>query len=167
MFQSYKKFVNSSSLVLEVGASTTDRTRDLASICRRLIGIEYLPPRLPKSLGNITYKLGDWQHLTEIVKKETIDIVISSHVIEHIPDDKLALNETYKILKPGGIALINTPNRNRLVRKIIEIFTGKRVFSLLGNISVNMIITIWNNFSALLLFITMKLYLSSSVFIPA
>ena len=69
-----------------------------------------------------------WQKLTKFIPKESIDIVISSHTIEHIPDDLRAINEIYKVLKPGGRAIINTPNRKRLTRAIMEVFTGERKF---------------------------------------
>lgn len=39
------------------------------------------------------------------------DIVVSFQVIEHIEDDALFLNEIHRVLKPGGTALITTPNR--------------------------------------------------------
>jgi SAM-dependent methyltransferase len=37
--------------------------------------------------------------------------VVSFQVIEHIQDDRLFLQEIHRVLKPGGIALITTPNR--------------------------------------------------------
>lgn len=37
------------------------------------------------------------------------DIIICSHVLEHVMDDKLALSEMFRILKPGGKALIQVP----------------------------------------------------------
>ena len=39
----------------------------------------------------------------------TFDFIICSHVLEHVPDDRKALNEFYRILKPDGIALIMIP----------------------------------------------------------
>lgn len=39
------------------------------------------------------------------------DLVVSFQVIEHIKDDVLFLQEIYRVLKPGGTALITTPNR--------------------------------------------------------
>ncbi len=48
--------------------------------------------------------------LTDIdIADHTFDVVISSHVLEHILDDKKALSEIYRILKPGGWALILVP----------------------------------------------------------
>jgi 2-polyprenyl-3-methyl-5-hydroxy-6-metoxy-1,4-benzoquinol methylase len=41
----------------------------------------------------------------------TYDSVVSFQVIEHIENDALYLQEIQRVLKPGGIALITTPNR--------------------------------------------------------
>lgn len=38
------------------------------------------------------------------------DVVVSFQVIEHIKDDRLFLEELYRVLKPGGQAIISTPN---------------------------------------------------------
>lgn len=37
------------------------------------------------------------------------DTVICSHVLEHVPDDHAALGELHRVLRPGGVALIQTP----------------------------------------------------------
>lgn len=38
------------------------------------------------------------------------DTIVSFQVIEHIPNDRLFLQEIYRMLKPGGKAIISTPN---------------------------------------------------------
>lgn len=42
---------------------------------------------------------------------DSFDSVISFQVIEHINDDVFFLKEIHRVLRPGGIALITTPNR--------------------------------------------------------
>ncbi len=44
------------------------------------------------------------------IDDDSYDTIISFQVIEHIEDDKLFVAEIKRILKPGGIALISTPN---------------------------------------------------------
>ena len=39
----------------------------------------------------------------------SFDIVICSHVLEHIPEDRAAMAEVLRILKPGGMALLLVP----------------------------------------------------------
>lgn len=47
------------------------------------------------------------------VPDNTFDYVVSFQVIEHIPDDKLFVQELQRVLKPGGLLLLTTPNRLR------------------------------------------------------
>ena len=39
------------------------------------------------------------------------DIVVSSEVIEHTPEPEKAIKEIFRVLKPGGIMVLSTPNR--------------------------------------------------------
>lgn len=45
------------------------------------------------------------------LKDNTYDFVVSFQVIEHIQNDELFLREIHRVLKPGGTALLTTPNR--------------------------------------------------------
>ena len=42
----------------------------------------------------------------------TYDSIVSFQVIEHIQNDALFLKEIHRVLKPGGVALLTTPNRS-------------------------------------------------------
>mgnify|MGYP006330060263 CR=1 FL=1 len=37
------------------------------------------------------------------------DIILCNHVLEHIPDDKKAMEELYRVLKPGGMGIFQIP----------------------------------------------------------
>jgi len=39
----------------------------------------------------------------------SFDFILCSHVLEHIPDDRAAMMEMYRLLRPAGIALIQVP----------------------------------------------------------
>lgn len=45
---------------------------------------------------------------------EAFDVIICNHVLEHIEDDKLAMRELYRVLKPGGMAILQVPISNVL-----------------------------------------------------
>jgi SAM-dependent methyltransferase len=44
------------------------------------------------------------------LEDNSFDVVISFQVIEHIEDDKQFLKEIHRVLRPGGKAIITTPN---------------------------------------------------------
>jgi ubiquinone/menaquinone biosynthesis C-methylase UbiE len=128
LLKTYKKLVKPNFTILEIGASTPSRTKDLSKFCKKVIGIEYHKNRLLKKNENIEYILGDWQKLNKILKANSIDLAVSSHTIEHIPNDVKALNQLYRVLKLNKHSIITTPNRKRLTRSIIEIFKPERQF---------------------------------------
>jgi SAM-dependent methyltransferase len=37
------------------------------------------------------------------------DIILCNHVLEHIPDDTKAMQELYRVLKPGGMGILQIP----------------------------------------------------------
>jgi SAM-dependent methyltransferase len=39
----------------------------------------------------------------------TYDFILCNHVLEHIPDDLKAMEELYRVLKPGGTAILQVP----------------------------------------------------------
>ncbi|WP_109299818.1 class I SAM-dependent methyltransferase [Aquimarina sp. AU474] len=42
-------------------------------------------------------------------KDNQYDIIFCNHVLEHIPDDTKAMQEMYRVLKPGGMAILQIP----------------------------------------------------------
>lgn len=37
------------------------------------------------------------------------DVILCSHVLEHVPDDRKAIGELYRVLQPGGWAILQVP----------------------------------------------------------
>lgn len=42
-------------------------------------------------------------------ENNTYDIIFCNHVLEHITDDKKAMEEIFRVLKPGGMAILQIP----------------------------------------------------------
>jgi SAM-dependent methyltransferase len=42
-------------------------------------------------------------------KDNEFDVILCNHVLEHIPDDTKAIQELYRILKPGGMGIFQIP----------------------------------------------------------
>ncbi|PIP21790.1 MAG: hypothetical protein COX39_01105 [Candidatus Nealsonbacteria bacterium CG23_combo_of_CG06-09_8_20_14_all_40_13] len=132
LVDTYQSIISPNNVVVEIGSSTAHRTLELSRHCRNLIGIEKFPERISHNLSsgknNIRIINTDWYKLSKVVPLGSINIVVASHVIEHVKNDVRCLNETFKVLKRGGYLLFNTPNRKRLTRSVIELFTGERKF---------------------------------------
>ena len=43
------------------------------------------------------------------VESDSVDFFICSHVLEHVPDDKAAMRELYRILRPSGAGIAMVP----------------------------------------------------------
>ena len=43
------------------------------------------------------------------MQENYFDLVICYHVLEHVPDDKKAMSELFRVLKKGGTALLQVP----------------------------------------------------------
>lgn len=47
-----------------------------------------------------------------IVSGDAFDLVMANHILEHIPDDRAALANIFRMVRPGGLALITVPVRS-------------------------------------------------------
>jgi 2-polyprenyl-3-methyl-5-hydroxy-6-metoxy-1,4-benzoquinol methylase len=70
--------------------------------------IDYLKKKYPDA----TFLSINLPPLTSLADN-AYDVVISFQVIEHISDDHSFLREIHRVLKPGGTALLTTPNRSQ------------------------------------------------------
>ena len=43
----------------------------------------------------------------------TFDFLLCNHVLEHVPDDGAAMREMFRVLRPGGTAVISVPGPSR------------------------------------------------------
>lgn len=65
------------------------------------------------------------------------DSIVSFQVIEHIKEDKQYLEEIHRVLKPGGVAVITTPNRPLSLTRNpwhVREYTSKELENLAGSI---------------------------------
>jgi 2-polyprenyl-3-methyl-5-hydroxy-6-metoxy-1,4-benzoquinol methylase len=49
------------------------------------------------------------RHLWFAFEDNQYDVILCNHVLEHIPDDTKAMQELYRVLKPGGMAILQIP----------------------------------------------------------
>ena len=82
------------------------------------IAPEYLLKKSISALSNISYLSADLQPHEAMVQMDITDIqyednafdmILCSHVLEHVPNDAKAMRELCRVLKPGGWAILHVP----------------------------------------------------------
>ncbi len=99
--------------VLEVGCGEgrgIDRVLPKAKSYTAIDKIEEVIGRLRSKYPTGKFLSGNIPPLSPFASN-TFDVVITFQVIEHIENDDLFLQEIHRVLKPGGLAIITTPNR--------------------------------------------------------
>ncbi|HVV75210.1 MAG TPA: methyltransferase domain-containing protein [Mycobacteriales bacterium] len=76
----------------------------LAEWLRKQPGVRHVSGDLGERPADLRY---DLQRMP--LHDETVDVLIASHVLEHIPDDRVAMAEIRRVLKPGGSAVLLVP----------------------------------------------------------
>jgi len=97
--------------VLELGCGEgrgIDLISPKASSYLGLDKIEVIINRLKNKYPKLNFESGSFPPVQ--IKDNSFDTIVTFQVIEHIKHDRLFLEEIYRLLKPGGTALISTPN---------------------------------------------------------
>ena len=71
---------------------------------RALNNLEYITSDLESPIADVKADICDLPF-----EDESFDIIFCNHVLEHIPDDTKAMQELYRVLKPGGFGIFQIP----------------------------------------------------------
>ena len=97
--------------VLDIGTSAEYIQSWLSADVKSLTSVDVIDERKEKK----GYKFKQVADARLPFNDESFDIVISSHVIEHIPSQQMHLDEVNRVLKPGGIVYLSTPSRMAII----------------------------------------------------
>jgi len=97
-------------LILENGCGVGMYVEHLAPFGGTVIGLEYDFERAREAHVNSPHILNAAGEKTPLLSS-TFDLILSHEVIEHVQDDRAAIHEMLRVLKPGGRVIIFCPNR--------------------------------------------------------
>jgi ubiquinone/menaquinone biosynthesis C-methylase UbiE len=112
--------------ILDIGCGNGQLLYQFKDKFQQLIGLEYSSHRLEQAKVN----LKDFNFLAiqgsaedmEQIETSSIDRIISADTIEHIPDIYAATAEMFRVLKPGGYLVVNTPNIAFIKKRVLLLF---------------------------------------------
>jgi O-antigen biosynthesis protein len=102
-------------LVLDAGCGTAYGSRLLAGGgAREVVGVDIARAVLETVAGampaSVRLQTGDLRQLD--FEDDTFELVVCFEVIEHVADPFAMLDELIRVLAPGGLLLVSSPNRN-------------------------------------------------------
>ncbi len=97
--------------LLDLGCGDGNHLPFLQKYAERLYASDYNPIRLARTARRglpVSLFMGDICDFP--CRDNFFDVIFFNHVIEHIPADTQALKTLQRILKPGGLLILGTPN---------------------------------------------------------
>jgi SAM-dependent methyltransferase len=71
---------------------------------RKMQNLDYVSADLDSPRADVWFDICAIPYLAD-----SFDVVLCSHVLEHVPDDRLAMRELCRVMKPGGWGIIQVP----------------------------------------------------------
>ena len=114
--------------ILDVGCGDGRLLYQFRHRFSRLVGLEYSASRLAAAqvqLRGLPFEglCGSAEAMPQL-PTGSIDAIVSADVIEHVPDVYLAADEMFRVLRPGGVLAINTPNI-AFLKKRLRLLVGR------------------------------------------
>ncbi len=107
--------------ILDVGCGAGFLAEELAHLGGVVHGIDPGKPQVlaatrhasqdPVLKKALTYEVGTTEELLGRGESEKYDVIVCSHVLEHVPDYRKTVMEISKLLKKGGVAFMSTGDR--------------------------------------------------------
>ncbi|QQS38617.1 methyltransferase domain-containing protein [Candidatus Woesebacteria bacterium] len=111
--------------VLDIGCGNGVSTSHIRG--RRVVGLELSKKqmiRAKEKFPNNDFVVGDARKLP--FRSDTFDVVVAINILHHVADPECILDESYRVLKKGGILYTVDPNLHNPIG-----FTGRGLFKLL------------------------------------
>ena len=97
-----------------------DESTNLSSTNLKLLHFapEWIFEKKFRRMKNLDYTTADLDPALAMIQMDitniefgdnSFDVILCNHVLEHVPDDRKAMQELYRVLRPGGWAILQVP----------------------------------------------------------
>jgi SAM-dependent methyltransferase len=105
--------------LLELGVGSGDTLKLFNNWGWQAEGLDF-DPEAVKYAASQGLKVYEGDIFSQQFPDESFDAIFSSHVLEHVPDPIHLMQESSRILKPGGVFVAVTPNASSRLHKIFK-----------------------------------------------
>lgn len=117
----FKSIHKQNIILLDIGCGDGRSLKDIADmkLSIKLYGCDYNFIRLvraKKLVPSATLFLNDVNN--DAITKNSCDIILLNHVIEHVKDDVGLLRKIYSYLRPGGVLILGTPQEGTFLCRL-------------------------------------------------
>jgi spore coat polysaccharide biosynthesis protein SpsF (cytidylyltransferase family) len=103
--------LQASDIVLDIACGGGEGTAQLAARCRRIVGCDLdhgvIAEAQARGIPNATFEVQDGCALS--YPDAFFSAIVSSNTLEHVADDEAMLRSFYRVLRPGGRLILETP----------------------------------------------------------
>ena len=125
--------------LLELGCGEGRGVEIIAPKCDNYLGVDKIGTIIERLKGiypDLIFKQMVFPPFGTL-RDSSFDVVVSCQVIEHIKDDRTFLQEIYRVLKPGGTAILTTPNIKKTLTRNpwhIREYTARQMMDLASQV---------------------------------
>jgi len=118
-FDRYKfagQYLQSSFIVVDASCGTGYGSEIISGLSKKVIGLDLSDHALAwakahHSKSNIEFKKADLNGHIDI-SSDSVDAIVSFETLEHVEKQEMMLGEFKRILKPGGILILSSPDKD-------------------------------------------------------
>ncbi len=118
------RFLKKPGRVLEIGAAAGDFLHLLEQKGNEVSGVELSDRAVLRAKRDYGYEFFHGELRDAKFPDETFDYIVMYHVLEHVPNPQIILKEMHRILKVGGVIIIEVPHPSgvdaRMSRKLLK-----------------------------------------------
>ena len=120
--------------LLDIGCSTGIMTNHYAKKFKNTVGIDIDTTGIKfakESFENKNLNFYNCSHEDSMLGNEKFDVVICTHIYEHVDNPKTLMDSIHRVLKPGGVCYFVAGNRHKIIEPHFKLpflsFLPKRI----------------------------------------